>query len=152
MLLNVDDNKDVHLIVCSTLRAFTVSFVSSVIELNFKKTHVVISISRMFRQIVNRRSASFLRQADNISSVGRQPLHRLSFYSLDALSRRNTELSRPQVPPSKMYPLVSFARAMSSSGPESPEQKTGVVKKFKQMFKDYWYVLIPVHVATSVVW
>ena len=122
------------------------------IELNYKKPHVVILISRMFRQIVNRRSASFLRQSDHVCSWRRQSLHRQSFYSLDALSRRNAELSRPQVPVSKMCPLISFARAMSSSGPESPEQKTGVVKKFKQMFKDYWYVLIPVHVATSVVW
>ena len=24
--------------------------------------------------------------------------------------------------------------------------------KFKQMFKDYWYILVPVHVATSIVW
>ena len=32
------------------------------------------------------------------------------------------------------------------------EEKVGIVKKFKQMSKDYWYVLIPVHVATSVVW
>ena len=122
------------------------------IELNYKKPHVVILISRMFRQIVTRRSASSLRLSDHVCSWRRQSLHRLSFYSLDALSRRNTELSRPEVPPSKMYPLISFARAMSSSGNDSPEQKTGVMKKFKQMFKDYWYVLIPVHVATSVVW
>ena len=90
----------------------------------------------MFRQIVNRRSASFLRQSDHVCSWRRQSLHRQSFYSLDALSRRNAELSRPQVPVSKMCPLISFTRAMSSSGPESPEQKTGVVKRFKQMFKE----------------
>lgn len=36
--------------------------------------------------------------------------------------------------------------------PEKNEKKVGIVKKFKQMWKDYWYVLIPVHVATSVVW
>ena len=32
------------------------------------------------------------------------------------------------------------------------EEKPGLVKKFKQMFKDYWYVLLPVHIATSAVW
>ena len=32
------------------------------------------------------------------------------------------------------------------------KKKTGIVAKFKQMFKDYWYVLVPVHVATSIVW
>jgi len=35
---------------------------------------------------------------------------------------------------------------------EKKPEKTGIVKKFKQMFKDYWYVLVPVHVATSIVW
>ena len=33
-----------------------------------------------------------------------------------------------------------------------PEANPGIVKRFKQMFKDYWYVLLPVHVATSAVW
>lgn len=32
------------------------------------------------------------------------------------------------------------------------EEKVSIGKRFKQMFKDYWYVLVPVHVATSVVW
>jgi len=32
------------------------------------------------------------------------------------------------------------------------QKKTGIVAKFKQMCKDYWYILIPVHVATSLVW
>merc|ERR1719481_23417 len=32
------------------------------------------------------------------------------------------------------------------------QEKGGIIKKFKKMMKDYWYVLIPVHVATSLVW
>jgi len=32
------------------------------------------------------------------------------------------------------------------------QEKGGIIKKFKKMMKDYWYVLIPVHVATSIVW
>ncbi len=35
---------------------------------------------------------------------------------------------------------------------EAKKKKTGIVAKFKQMTKDYWYVLIPVHVVTSVAW
>jgi hypothetical protein len=31
-------------------------------------------------------------------------------------------------------------------------QKLGLFAKFKKMGKDYWYVLIPVHVVTSSVW
>lgn len=30
--------------------------------------------------------------------------------------------------------------------------KLGLFARFKKMAKDYWYVLIPVHVATSAVW
>merc|ERR1711973_320249 len=40
-----------------------------------------------------------------------------------------------------------------SSKPSSEEQpKVGIIARYKQMMGDYWYVLIPVHVATSVVW
>lgn len=30
--------------------------------------------------------------------------------------------------------------------------KQSTVAKFKQMFRDYWYVLVPVHLATSAIW
>ncbi|CAD0195999.1 unnamed protein product [Chrysodeixis includens] len=30
--------------------------------------------------------------------------------------------------------------------------KKGIIKKFKSMYRDYWYVLLPVHMCTSVVW
>ncbi|CAB3365678.1 Hypothetical predicted protein [Cloeon dipterum] len=32
------------------------------------------------------------------------------------------------------------------------EKKLSLFQKFKQMYKEYWYVLLPVHVATSAVW
>lgn len=31
-------------------------------------------------------------------------------------------------------------------------QKQTVFQKMKQLTKDYWHILIPVHVATSIVW
>ena len=40
----------------------------------------------------------------------------------------------------------------NDSKTENKTENPGIVKKFKQMMKDYWYVLIPVHVATSIVW
>lgn len=33
-----------------------------------------------------------------------------------------------------------------------PGSKQGLIQKFKLMYRDYWYVLLPVHVATSIVW
>ncbi|KAH9639879.1 hypothetical protein HF086_015730 [Spodoptera exigua] len=35
---------------------------------------------------------------------------------------------------------------------EPTKVKEGLIQKFKHMYRDYWYVLIPVHVATSAVW
>ncbi|CAH1644774.1 unnamed protein product [Spodoptera littoralis] len=35
---------------------------------------------------------------------------------------------------------------------EPTKVKVGLIQKFKVMYRDYWYVLIPVHVATSIIW
>lgn len=32
------------------------------------------------------------------------------------------------------------------------ETKPSLIKRFKQMYKDYWYVLVPVHILTSAAW
>ncbi|KAG0710632.1 Retrovirus-related Pol polyprotein from transposon RE1 [Chionoecetes opilio] len=32
------------------------------------------------------------------------------------------------------------------------EEKLSIVQKFKLLYKQYWYVLIPVHIVTSIVW
>ncbi|XP_046399001.1 uncharacterized protein C18orf19 homolog A [Ischnura elegans] len=32
------------------------------------------------------------------------------------------------------------------------EKKLSLLQRFKQMYRDYWYVLVPVHVVTSIVW
>ncbi|XP_034828102.1 uncharacterized protein C18orf19 homolog A [Maniola hyperantus] len=36
--------------------------------------------------------------------------------------------------------------------PQEPEKKPGLIQRFKQMYKDYWYVLLPVHMTTSAIW
>jgi Protein of unknown function (DUF1279) len=33
-----------------------------------------------------------------------------------------------------------------------PVEKMGLVARFKHMYKQYWYVLLPVHVVTSAAW
>lgn len=35
---------------------------------------------------------------------------------------------------------------------EEPPQKLNIFQRYKKMFKEYWYVMLPVHVATSIVW
>lgn len=35
---------------------------------------------------------------------------------------------------------------------ELPHTKLGIIARFKEMYKKYWYVLVPVHVVTSTAW
>lgn len=35
---------------------------------------------------------------------------------------------------------------------DKPPEKLGLVARFKLMYKQYWYVLLPVHVVTSTGW
>ncbi|XP_068083271.1 uncharacterized protein C18orf19 homolog A isoform X2 [Anabrus simplex] len=39
-----------------------------------------------------------------------------------------------------------------SDQPQNEVKKVGLVQKFKQMYRDYWYVLVPVHLVTSIGW
>ncbi|XP_042242325.1 uncharacterized protein C18orf19 homolog A-like isoform X1 [Homarus americanus] len=45
-----------------------------------------------------------------------------------------------------------YVQAGGLSNKERDEKKMSLVQKFKLMYKQYWYVLIPVHIVTSVVW
>ena len=48
---------------------------------------------------------------------------------------------------------ILFSRHFSSlQKVPTEEEKTNIFQKFKKMSKDYWYVLVPVHLATSIVW
>ncbi|XP_054282860.1 uncharacterized protein C18orf19 homolog A-like isoform X1 [Macrosteles quadrilineatus] len=40
----------------------------------------------------------------------------------------------------------------STSGNEQPENKPSLYQRFKAMYRDYWYVLLPVHLVTSAGW
>lgn len=42
--------------------------------------------------------------------------------------------------------------ATEVAGNDLPEEKLGLFARFKKMSKEYWYVLLPVHVLTSTVW
>uniref|UniRef100_A0A1B0FYA1 Uncharacterized protein n=1 Tax=Phlebotomus papatasi TaxID=29031 RepID=A0A1B0FYA1_PHLPP len=39
-----------------------------------------------------------------------------------------------------------------SEEPQEPPKKEGLVARFKKMYKEYWYVLVPVHIVTSAGW
>lgn len=48
--------------------------------------------------------------------------------------------------------LYSTPSGPPNATPPQDPPKEGLIQKFKLMYRDYWYVLIPVHVATSIVW
>lgn len=56
-------------------------------------------------------------------------------------------------------PSVYYKHFTTSSKLNKDEEKENtdykkltLFQKFKQMYRDYWYVLVPVHVVTSVTW
>lgn len=67
-------------------------------------------------------------------------------------------LLRPSVPSSCAPRFQSTQHdreqpdAKISKANETVEQKKTLWQKFKQMYKEYWYVLVPVHLVTSTVW
>lgn len=70
----------------------------------------------------------------------------------------NTCFNRPIIE-IKQVDFISVRKCSTqspgSSGkpfPEPEEKKLGLIQRFKQMYKDYWYVLLPVHMCTSAVW
>lgn len=44
------------------------------------------------------------------------------------------------------------AKKCEPANSEEEEPKPGLIKRFKQMYRDYWYVLVPVHLVTSAGW
>lgn len=48
--------------------------------------------------------------------------------------------------------LTQASDPSNLNSPTTPPTKLSLFQKFKQMYKDYWYVLIPVHCVTSVFW
>lgn len=47
--------------------------------------------------------------------------------------------------------LYCTKKDVSSEEP-SEGKKLSIFQRFKQMYRDYWYVLVPVHLVTSAVW
>lgn len=55
----------------------------------------------------------------------------------------------PEASPSSTQPASDDAPKPES---DEPEEKLSLTAKFKKMYKEYWYVLLPVHIVTSCVW
>lgn len=51
-----------------------------------------------------------------------------------------------------LLPSSSYSTDGSKLPDETPPKKLSLFQKFKQMYRDYWYVLVPVHLITSLGW
>lgn len=71
---------------------------------------------------------------------------------------QNNNVEKPLIKTSQLR-LFNPLRSCSSLGgnsidqnPDKPEPKKGLIQRFKDMYRDYWYVVLPVHMTTSAIW
>jgi hypothetical protein len=88
-------------------------------------------VSSPFRQQLRRRCCN------GTGNGQRRVPNNAKFYS--------TSPPNPSIPPP---PTPSS----STAGGSDPAAKLSLFARFKQMYKDYYYVLIPVHIVTSIGW
>ncbi|CAG9784249.1 unnamed protein product [Diatraea saccharalis] len=90
------------------------------------------------------------------SGIARSHNHSLRYFT--CTSYRNITINKPilDISPIKSVSVslkqFSTQNETSKSSSEPEEKKPGLIQKFKQMYRDYWYVLVPVHMATSAIW
>lgn len=64
----------------------------------------------------------------------------------------NENQTKSQEPPLKIEKQEQENQDEKTSLKTQPEEKLSLTAKFKKMWKDYWYVLLPVHLVTSSIW
>ena len=76
------------------------------------------------------------------TTLGGNNLLKPSYQLCNPIDLRNIQIIRD----------FSTSNCNANDKDQKAPEKIGIIKKFKKMMKDYWYVLIPVHVSTSIVW
>nr|XP_022903172.1 protein FAM210A-like isoform X1 [Onthophagus taurus]XP_022910468.1 protein FAM210A-like isoform X1 [Onthophagus taurus] len=51
-----------------------------------------------------------------------------------------------------LHNLCAYSNEKKNDKEVLNQKKLGLFQKFKQMYRDYWYVLVPVHIVTSIGW
>lgn len=93
----------------------------------------------------------------------------IRFYALPPVQpRRNENYEKPSI--QNNFPNKDWKQNTEVTQPENSqhqhqqnlpndfkqeivvEQKLGLFQKFKKMYKEYWYVMVPVHLVTSALW
>lgn len=94
-----------------------------------------------------------------------QNVHRNEFLNAECSSRllffkygfstKNSDIEKgiiPGVPIPKHHSISGNGKDKAEQSDDEVPKKLGLFARFKLMYKQYWYVLIPVHVITSVGW
>lgn len=93
----------------------------------------------------------------HFSNLTAHPFASIVLTELDNEKRINNQISCTwMVPKNNIRYYSSNSRDQEkknvSKGVEEKEEKLSLFKRFKVMYRDYWYVLVPVHIVTSTMW
>lgn len=64
----------------------------------------------------------------------------------------NNSLSNARLNSTSPLPPTPTPSSAGGTGSDGAPAKLSLFARFKQMYKDYYYVLIPVHIVTSIAW
>jgi len=107
--------------------------------------HKLQRISTIWLQQCKLRSRSLVLASGNSSSLFSKKIEQFK-------PRPNNQYICPFYINTRSISRTSWASSEKSSNKPNDLENQSVFQKFKKMSKDYWYVLVPVHVATSIVW
>lgn len=117
---------------CAYFRYFQSSLATSAVRLT-ANSHC---ITRDFGQIYKKHS---LKQISYVKHV-----HISAGKNFQDNRVEKDNIKEKDIPPVSNKPILNE--------PLTSSPKLSLFQRFKQMYKDYWYVLIPVHCFTSVFW
>lgn len=121
----------------------------------FLRSYRVCGVQKKFNEITHRKRDNsrwrWSTSCYHFSDISHDKKH---LYSKTGTQSNNNKSSNTKKDVSS---TDSNAQNTTSSDTNIPEveldfEKMGLIAKFKKMYKEYWYVLVPVHIATSAVW
>lgn len=76
--------------------------------------------------------------------------------SRQATAQKPLERSFAKIALSRDFSLAASSLQQKSTSPSEddllPPKNLGIIARFRAMYKQYWYVMVPVHVITSTGW
>ncbi|XP_041981843.1 uncharacterized protein C18orf19 homolog A [Aricia agestis] len=111
-------------------------------------------MSLLFK-VVNRQYINFQNITKPVQCCGRSFSRRIvksSTYCGQISINQAINSSRFKISTTITRPFSAQTNSNNEKPSDEPTKKPGLVQKFKQMYKDYWYVVLPVHMTTSAIW